>query len=411
MARLSLALLAACAAPALGLAMTVSSVFAELLPTLPPQYAAALTARGILSPTPIQAAAMPRIAAGESVMLHAETGSGKSLAFLLPSLHRLGPQEKMLVVAPTRELAVQLAAEASSLLPDSPGAVQIVAVGSAPPARALLAASVITCTAPEMLELLLLSGQMASVIDQVLCDLRIVVLDEMDSLLPVESFRGPRAQAQRKAANKLSEESPAQALLQRAVELCAHPSLQLVAASATISRPSRNKLARILRRDPLGRWYNAPPPVIRPAELDSADLSKTTRAVAVPASIRHTYVRLPMRVAKFAHVGSVAHARQTGTSAASAEAEVRARAGGKLTLKARRKVKAVKVSICMYICIYIYVFIYICVYLYTYMHICIYIYTHTYIYICIYVYIYMYLYVLIYIYIYIYIYMYIHIYV
>ena len=62
--------------------------FADLLPSLPPAVAASLAARGIRTPTPIQAAALPRIAAGESVLLHAETGSGKSLAFLLPSLTR-----------------------------------------------------------------------------------------------------------------------------------------------------------------------------------------------------------------------------------------------------------------------------------------------------------------------------------
>ena len=64
------------------------SAFADLLPSLPPAVAASLAARGIRTPTPIQAAALPRIAAGESVLLHAETGSGKSLAFLLPSLTR-----------------------------------------------------------------------------------------------------------------------------------------------------------------------------------------------------------------------------------------------------------------------------------------------------------------------------------
>ena len=43
-------------------------------------------------------------------------------------------------------------------------------------------------------------------------------------------------------------------LLRAAIEMCAAPELQLLAASATVSRPYRAKLARVLRRDPLGRW-------------------------------------------------------------------------------------------------------------------------------------------------------------
>ena len=45
-----------------------------------------------------------------------------------------------------------------------------------------------------------------------------------------------------------------QVLLRAAIEMCAAPELQLLAASATVSRPYRAKLARVLRRDPLGRW-------------------------------------------------------------------------------------------------------------------------------------------------------------
>lgn len=281
---------------------------------------------------------MPRIAAGESVMLHAETGSGKSLAFLLPSVHLLGPSAKMLLVAPTRELAVQLAAEASALLPGNADAVQIVSVGSIPPARLLLGASVLACTAPEMMALLLESGTMSSAVDAALSDLRLIVLDEMDSLLPTESFRGPRAEAQRKAANKRADEPAAQALLRHAIELCSRPDLQLLAASATVSRPSRAKLGRILRRDPLGRWFGDPPAVIRPAQLSQADLTRSARAVAVPAAIRHTYARLPVRVAKLAHRGSVAHARQGGGEAVPAELPAD---GRRTTLKQKRRNKDV----------------------------------------------------------------------
>ena len=127
--------------------------FADLLPSLPPAVAASLAARGISTPTPIQAAALPRIAAGESVLLHAETGSGKSLAFLLPSLTSLEPGERVLVVSPTRELAVQLANEAMGLL-ERAGAVQIIAIGATPTIETLLDATLVACTAPEVVALL-----------------------------------------------------------------------------------------------------------------------------------------------------------------------------------------------------------------------------------------------------------------
>ena len=94
--------------------------FLELLPSLPAATLRSLSDRGISEPTPIQRAALTRAVAGESMLLQAATGSGKSLAFLLPTLTRLGlagleeavPDDlltkKVLVVTPTRELAVQL---------------------------------------------------------------------------------------------------------------------------------------------------------------------------------------------------------------------------------------------------------------------------------------------------------------
>ena len=48
------------------------------------------------------------------------------------------------------------------------------------------------------------------------------------------------------------------------------PLLQLLAASATVSRPYRAKLARVLRRDPLGRWFDVQPQIVRPHGLEQA---------------------------------------------------------------------------------------------------------------------------------------------
>ncbi len=79
---------------------------------LHPQVAAGVTAAGYVTPTPIQAQAMPPVLQGRDVMGLAQTGTGKTAAFALPILHRLmhGPRGhvRALVVAPTRELAEQI---------------------------------------------------------------------------------------------------------------------------------------------------------------------------------------------------------------------------------------------------------------------------------------------------------------
>ncbi len=66
---------------------------------------------GFTTPTPIQQQAIPHILAGRDVMGLAQTGTGKTAAFMLPILQRLtqGPlrQVRVLIVAPTRELAEQ----------------------------------------------------------------------------------------------------------------------------------------------------------------------------------------------------------------------------------------------------------------------------------------------------------------
>lgn len=68
---------------------------------------------GYREPTPIQSALIPMLLAGHDVVGMAQTGTGKTAAFTLPTLHRLEPNVnhvQALVLAPTRELAIQVAA-------------------------------------------------------------------------------------------------------------------------------------------------------------------------------------------------------------------------------------------------------------------------------------------------------------
>jgi superfamily II DNA/RNA helicase len=81
---------------------------------LAPALLRAVREQGYHAPTAVQAAALPPILAGADVLALAQTGSGKTAAFVLPLLQRLisappRPGPRALVLAPTRELAVQTA--------------------------------------------------------------------------------------------------------------------------------------------------------------------------------------------------------------------------------------------------------------------------------------------------------------
>jgi ATP-dependent RNA helicase DeaD len=78
----------------------------------------ALDGMGFVSPTPIQATAIPFLLEGKDVLGKAQTGTGKTAAFSLPLLNKLDLQQRKpqaIVLAPTRELAIQVAAEMKNL--------------------------------------------------------------------------------------------------------------------------------------------------------------------------------------------------------------------------------------------------------------------------------------------------------
>src|ERR1043166_908738 len=83
---------------------------------LSPPILQAVHDAGYTEPTPIQAAAIPHILAGDDVIGIAQTGTGKTAAFVWPILMKLAAplhngqksRPRALVVAPTRELVVQI---------------------------------------------------------------------------------------------------------------------------------------------------------------------------------------------------------------------------------------------------------------------------------------------------------------
>ncbi len=92
---------------------------------LAPEIMKALSEAGYSQPTPIQAQAIPRVLAGRDLMAGAQTGTGKTAAFMLPLLQMLLPfassstsparhPVRALVLTPTRELAMQVAENAEA---------------------------------------------------------------------------------------------------------------------------------------------------------------------------------------------------------------------------------------------------------------------------------------------------------
>src|SRR6185369_12575331 len=75
---------------------------------------------GFQRPTPIQADAIPPAVEGRDVLACAMTGSGKTIAFLLPILNQLIGKPRALIITPTRELAAQILEDLTDLAVQTP---------------------------------------------------------------------------------------------------------------------------------------------------------------------------------------------------------------------------------------------------------------------------------------------------
>lgn len=74
-------------------------------------YVQILEENFITEPTPIQKLSIPEISKGKNIIAEAHTGTGKTLAFILPSLQKIDIESRVistLIIAPTRELAIQI---------------------------------------------------------------------------------------------------------------------------------------------------------------------------------------------------------------------------------------------------------------------------------------------------------------
>jgi superfamily II DNA/RNA helicase len=149
---------------------------------LPEPLIAALRARDVTRPFPIQGSAIPPALAGKDIQGCAPTGSGKTLAFGLPLLARVEragrKQPRALVLAPTRELAEQIKSELAPLARAVDRRVASVygGVGYGPQLNALRKGVDVLVATPGRLEDLLDRG------DVELASVDLVVIDEADRM-------------------------------------------------------------------------------------------------------------------------------------------------------------------------------------------------------------------------------------
>ena len=154
--------------------------------SLHPSILRALTEKGYQEPTPVQLAAIPLVLERRDLLATAQTGTGKTAAFALPILHLLHKQKKsgasgirVLVLAPTRELALQveesfraygrhLPLRVAAVIGGAPAAAQIKALGKSP--------HILVATPGRLLDLF---GQGFINLDSV----EFLVLDEADRML------------------------------------------------------------------------------------------------------------------------------------------------------------------------------------------------------------------------------------
>jgi superfamily II DNA/RNA helicase len=148
-----------------------------------------LAKKRITDPTPIQQKAIPAILAGRNVIAESPTGTGKTLAYLLPLCERLDENNKelqVLILAPTHELAMQITREAEVLV-HTLGRTVVALIGGADPKRQIEKLK----THPAVV--VGTPGRVKELVEQrklKLHQVKSVVVDEADRLLD-PGFAGP----------------------------------------------------------------------------------------------------------------------------------------------------------------------------------------------------------------------------
>src|SRR5438309_10873399 len=158
-----------------------SARFSEML--ISPYVKERLAAARFTTPTPVQAAAIPQALEGKDVLATAQTGTGKTLAFLIPVIEKLlkdkTPGIAALVLVPTRELAMQVVDQFNKLRGNQllPAALVVGGLSEHGQLSAIRKGARLIVATP---------GRLEDYLDRKLFsfrDLRILVLDEADRML------------------------------------------------------------------------------------------------------------------------------------------------------------------------------------------------------------------------------------
>lgn len=183
---------------------------------IPPELIAALGKQEITDPTPIQDAALPVLLAGRDAYLHSETGTGKTLAYLLPIFCRLDAAQaatQAIIIAPTHELAIQIQRHSCDLAQHAGWPIRtLLLIGGTSTERQidkLKKKPHVVVGSPGRIAELIAKGKLKAQ------HVRSIVIDEADRLLSEESL-----------------------VAVRAIIKAAPPSRQLVFASATLEADS-----------------------------------------------------------------------------------------------------------------------------------------------------------------------------
>src|ERR1700719_3306318 len=154
--------------------------FTEL--TLSPTLHRNLARNNFIKPTPVQAQGIPPALLGRDVVATAQTGTGKTLAFVIPILHALESKTaagiRAVVMCPTRELAMQIHEAFTKMASGTTlrAALVVGGLSESPQIRAVKTAQIVIAT----------PGRLCDFLDRKLVNIRnveICVLDEADRML------------------------------------------------------------------------------------------------------------------------------------------------------------------------------------------------------------------------------------
>jgi len=216
--------------------------------------------RGTMEPTDIQALCMKPILQGQNVMIHAPTGSGKSLAFMLPLIQRLmniasrkdelkrKSNLRMVIVAPSQTLVVQLCALARALVgPELAEQVTIVQTGGANQVS-----SIVVGTAQGFMDLLW-DANTGPIWATAVGWIDMVVFDEADRLVFLPKRRWDELLDEEEAMMRPPSHGRDLLSVIHSVTRENRRSFQLVAASATSGRKTERTLTLFAGLNDAGR--------------------------------------------------------------------------------------------------------------------------------------------------------------